>query len=175
MERDTIGASVGLGRPSKGFYVSDLIVDVLRELGIRYIALNPGASYRGLHDSLVNYGPGKPPGLILCTHEEIAVTPVNGYARATGEPMATGLHNVVGLQHEAMAIFNAWCDRTPMLNLGGGPQGANLRRSIDWVCTTLIQGNLVRDFVKYDDQPRVWSLSRNHCSEIGSGLQDSHF
>ncbi len=147
--------SFGTGRPSKGIYGSDLMVEVLRELGIRYIALNPGASYRGLHDSLVNFGPGQPPEIILCTHEEIAVALANGYARVTGEPMATGLHNVVGLQHAAMAIFNAWCDRTPMLNLGGGgPQDANLRRSTDWVHTALVQGNLVRDFVKHDDQPQ---------------------
>ncbi|MBI1993259.1 MAG: thiamine pyrophosphate-binding protein, partial [Deltaproteobacteria bacterium] len=78
----------------------------------------------------------------------------NGYARATGRPMATGLHNIVGLQHAAMAIFNAWCDRTPILNLGGGgPQDTTHRRSTDWVHTALVQGNLVRDFVKYDDQP----------------------
>jgi thiamine pyrophosphate-dependent acetolactate synthase large subunit-like protein len=131
------------------------MVEVLRELGIRYIALNPGASYRGLHDSLVNFGEGQPPEIVLCTHEEIAVALANGYARATGEPMATGLHNVVGLQHAAMAIFNAWCDRTPILNLGGGgPQDASQRRSTDWVHTALVQGNLVRDFVKYDDQPQ---------------------
>jgi thiamine pyrophosphate-dependent acetolactate synthase large subunit-like protein len=130
------------------------MVEVLRALDIRYIALNPGASYRGLHDSLVNFGPGEPPEIILCTHEEIAVALANGYTRATGEPMATGLHNVVGLLHACMAIFNAWCDRTPMLNLGGGgPQDATLRRSTDWVHTALVQGNLVRDFVKYDDQP----------------------
>ncbi|MGH8058656.1 MAG: thiamine pyrophosphate-binding protein, partial [Candidatus Entotheonellia bacterium] len=147
-------ASAGLGRSSRGLYGSDLMVEVLRELGIRYIALNPGASYRGLHDSLVNFGPGEPPEIILCTHEEIAVALANGYTRATGEPMATGLHNVVGLLHASMAIFNAWCDRTPMLNLGGGgPQDAALRRSTDWVHTALVQGNLVRDFVKYDDQP----------------------
>ena len=146
--------SSGLGRPSRGLYGSDLMVEVLRELGIRYIALNPGASYRGLHDSLVNFGPGEPPEIILCTHEEIAVALANGYTRATGEPMATALHNVVGLLHASMAIFNAWCDRTPMLNLGGGgPQDAALRRSTDWVHTALVQGNLVRDFVKYDDQP----------------------
>ena len=144
----------GLGRPSTGLYGSDLMVEVLRELGIRYIALNPGASYRGLHDSLVNFAPGKPPEIILCTHEEIAVALANGYTRVTGVPMATALHNVVGLLHASMAIFNAWCDRTPMLNLGGGgPQDASLRRSTDWVHTALVQGNLVRDFVKYDDQP----------------------
>jgi acetolactate synthase I/II/III large subunit len=130
------------------------MVEVLRALGIRYIALNPGASYRGLHDSLVNFGPGEPPEIILCTHEEIAVALANGYTRATGTPMATALHNVVGLLHASMAIFNAWCDHTPMLNLGGGgPQDASLWRSTDWVHTALVQGNLVRDFVKYDDQP----------------------
>jgi acetolactate synthase I/II/III large subunit len=151
-QSDTLAS--GLGRPSKGLYGSDLMVEVLRELGIRYIALNPGASYRGLHDSLVNFAPGEPPEIILCTHEEIAVALANGYTRVTSVPMATALHNVVGLLHASMAIFNAWCDRTPMLNLGGGgPQDASLRRSTDWVHTALVQGNLVRDFVKYDDQP----------------------
>jgi acetolactate synthase I/II/III large subunit len=151
-QSDTLAS--GLGRPSKGLYGSDLMVEVLRELGIRYIALNPGASYRGLHDSLVNFVPGEPPEIILCTHEEIAVALANGYTRVTSVPMATALHNVVGLLHASMAIFNAWCDRTPMLNLGGGgPQDASLRRSTDWVHTALVQGNLVRDFVKYDDQP----------------------
>jgi hypothetical protein len=105
--------AAGIGRKSNAQYGSDLMVEVLRELGIKYIALNPGASYRGLHDSMVNFDPGKGPEIILCTHEEIAVALANGYARATGEIMATGLHNIVGLQHASMAIFNAWCDRTP--------------------------------------------------------------
>ena len=94
-----------IGKPSKAEYGSDLMVEVLRELGIRYIALNPGASYRGLHDSLVNFGHGEPPEIILCTHEEIAVALANGYTRATGQPMATALHNIVGLQHASMAFF----------------------------------------------------------------------
>ena len=155
-------SSLGPGRPSNALYGSDLMVEVLRELGIKYIALNPGASYRGLHDSLVNFGEGGPE-MILCSHEEIAVAIANGYARVTGKPMATGLHNVVGLQHAAMAIFNAWCDRTPMLNLGGGgPQSANNRRSTDWLHTALVQGTLVRDFVKFDDQPNsVESVSES--------------
>lgn len=150
----TEGLPLGAARVSAAQYGSDLMVEVLQELGIRYIALNPGASYRGLHDSLVNFRPEKGPEMILCTHEEIAVALANGYARASGEIMATGLHNIVGLQHASMAIFNAWCDRTPILNLGGGgPQDATNRRSTDWVHTALVQGNLVRDFVKYDDQP----------------------
>jgi thiamine pyrophosphate-dependent acetolactate synthase large subunit-like protein len=146
--------TAGIGRKSNAQYGSDLMVEVLRELGIRYIALNPGASYRGLHDSMVNFEPGKGPEIIMCTHEEIAVALANGYARATGEIMATGLHNIVGLQHASMAIFNAWCDRTPILNLGGGgPLSTTNRRSTDWVHTALVQGNAVREYVKYDDQP----------------------
>ena len=146
--------SAGVGKKSNAQYGSDLMVEVLRELGIKYIALNPGASYRGLHDSMVNFEAGKGPEIIMCTHEEIAVALANGYARVTGDIMATGLHNVVGLQHASMAIFNAWCDRTPILNLGGGgPQNATHRRSTDWVHTALVQGNAVRDYVKYDDQP----------------------
>jgi thiamine pyrophosphate-dependent acetolactate synthase large subunit-like protein len=148
--------AAGIGRPSRATYGSDLVVEMLRALDIRYIALNPGSSYRGLHDSLVNFEPGGGPEVILCTHEEIAVALANGYARATGKVMATGLHNIVGLQHASMAIFNAWCDRTPIFNLGGGgPQNAMNRRSTDWVHTALVQGNLVRDFVKYDDQPQT--------------------
>ena len=146
--------AAGIGRPSKAQYGSDLMVEMLRELGIKYIALNPGASYRGLHDSIVNFDGGNAPQMIMCTHEEIAVALANGYARATGEIMATGLHNIVGLQHASMAIFNAWCDRTPILNLGGGgPQSTANRRSTDWVHTALVQGSMVREFVKFDDQP----------------------
>jgi thiamine pyrophosphate-dependent acetolactate synthase large subunit-like protein len=146
--------AAGVGRKSNAQYGSDLMVEMLRELGIKYIALNPGASYRGLHDSIVNFENGKGLQIIMCTHEEIAVALANGYARATGEIMATGLHNIVGLQHASMAIFNAWCDRTPILNLGGGgPQNATHRRSTDWVHTALVQGNMVREFVKHDDQP----------------------
>jgi len=146
--------AAGIGRKSKAEYGSDLMAEMLRELGIKYIALNPGASYRGLHDSIVNFESEKGPEMILCTHEEIAVAIANGYARATGEIMATGLHDIVGLQHASMNLFNAWCDRTPILNLGGGgPQNAVNRRSTDWVHTALVQGSMVREFVKYDDQP----------------------
>jgi thiamine pyrophosphate-dependent acetolactate synthase large subunit-like protein len=136
-------------------YGSDLIVDVLRGLGIEYAALNPGATFRGLHDSLVNYGHNVRPEMIQCCHEEIAVALAHGYAKAAGRPMAAIVHNVVGLQHASMAIFNAWCDRAPVLVLGGtGPMAADRRRPwIDWIHTALVQGQAVRDYVKWDDQP----------------------
>jgi thiamine pyrophosphate-dependent acetolactate synthase large subunit-like protein len=136
-------------------YGSDFIVDLLRRYGIPYAAFNPGASFRGIHDSLVNYLGNQAPEFLECTHEEISVAIAHGYARATGKPMAAILHNVVGLQHATMAIYNAWCDRIPVILLGGtGPMSYTRRRpGSDWVHTALVQGNLVRDFVKWDDQP----------------------
>jgi len=135
-------------------YGSDLIVDLLRLYDIPYVALNPGSSFRGLHDSLVNYGDNQPP-LIECTHEEIAVGIAHGYAKATGRPMAAILHDVVGLLHGAMAIYYAYLDRVPVLILGAtGPMDVARRRPhIDWIHTALVQGNAVREFVKWDHQP----------------------
>ena len=134
---------------------SDVAAQVLRRLGIPYIALNPGASYRGLHDSLVNHLGNHAPEMIMCLHEEHAVAIAQGYAKATGEPMAVALHSNVGLMHGSMAIYNAWCDRQPMLILGAtGPVDAVLRRPwIDWIHTAQDQGALIRNFVKWDDQP----------------------
>src|SRR5574342_302384 len=134
---------------------SDVVVDLLKAFDFEYIAINPGATFRGLHDSLVNYGGNHAPEIILCPHEEIAVAVAHGYARAKGKPMAAAVHNVVGLQHASMAIYNAWADRLPVIVLGGtGPMDtANRRPWIDWVHTASVQGNLVRDFVKWDDQP----------------------
>ena len=138
-------------------YGSDLVVDLLKVLGIEYVALNPGSSFRGIHDSLVNYESGRQPNpeMILCCHEEIAVAVAHGYAKATGKIMPAIVHNVVGLQHASMAIYNAWCDHTPVMVMGGtGPMNSAKRRPwIDWIHTAQVQGNLVRDFVKWDDQP----------------------
>ena len=138
-------------------YGSDLVVDLLKILGIEYVALNPGSSFRGIHDSLVNYESGRQPNpeMILCCHEEIAVAVAHGYAKATGKIMPAIVHNVVGLQHASMAIYNAWCDHTPVMVMGGtGPMNSSKRRPwIDWIHTAQVQGNLVRDFVKWDDQP----------------------
>jgi thiamine pyrophosphate-dependent acetolactate synthase large subunit-like protein len=134
---------------------SDVAAQVLRRLGIPYIALNPGASYRGLHDSLVNHLGNRAPEMIMCLHEEQAVAIAHGYAKVTGRAMAVALHSNVGLMHGTMAIYNAWCDRAPMLILGAtGPVDATLRRPwIDWIHTSQDQGALVRNYVKWDDQP----------------------
>src|SRR5665647_974800 len=134
---------------------SDVVADALRALDIPYIALNPGASYRGLHDSLVNYLGNERPQMLLCLHEESAVAIAHGYAKVTGKAMAAAVHSNVGLMHATMAFFNAWCDRMPMVVLGAtGPVDATKRLPwIDWIHTARDQGALVRGYTKWDDQP----------------------
>jgi len=140
---------------TKPRFGSDCIADMLRALDIEYIALTPGASFRGLHDSLVNYLGNERPEMLLCVHEEHAVALAHGYARVTGKPLAVALHANVGLMHATMAIFNAWCDRIPMLLIGGvGPIDAMQRRPwVDWIHTSADLAALVRGYTKWDDQP----------------------
>ncbi len=170
---------------------SDIAAEMLRRFGCEYISLNPGASYRGLHDSLVNYLGNQTPGILLCLHEDHSVAIAHGYARVTGEPMACVLHANVGLLHGMMAMFNAWCDRAPVLVLGAtGPVAAEKRRPwIDWIHTMRDQGGLVRPFVKWDDQPsspqslveslaRGWLLTRSQPAGpvyvcLDAGLQET--
>ncbi|MFC1992086.1 thiamine pyrophosphate-binding protein [Chloroflexota bacterium] len=140
---------------SEAQFGSDVMADMLRKLNIEYATLNPGASLRGLHDSIVNHLGNNKPELILCNHEGIAVAMAHGYGKVAGKPMAAMVHNVVGLLHGSMAIYNAWLDEAPLLVIGGtGPMDAEKRRPwIDWIHTALVQGNAVRDYVKWDDQP----------------------
>ncbi|WP_395104020.1 thiamine pyrophosphate-binding protein [Actinomadura sp. SCN-SB] len=135
-------------------YGSDVMVDAMKAHGLRYVSLNPGSSFRGLHDSIVNYG-GNSPEIIECPHEKVAVGLAHGYAKATGEAMGVILHNVVGLLHGAMGIYYAYLDRTPVVIFGGtGPMALERRRpNIDWIHTANVQGNAVRDYTKWDDQP----------------------
>lgn len=148
--------------PAAPQFGSDVVAATLRDLGIAYVALNPGASFRGLHDSLVNYLGNRAPQLLLCLHEEHAVAIAQGYAKVTGRPLAVAVHANVGLMHATMAIFNAWCDRMPVIVLGAtGPVDADRRRPwIDWIHTARDQGALVRPYVKWDDQPASPAAAR---------------
>jgi thiamine pyrophosphate-dependent acetolactate synthase large subunit-like protein len=134
---------------------SDVVADTLHALNVPYIAINPGASFRGLHDSLVNHLGNERPQLLLCLHEETAVAIAHGYAKVTGRAMAAAVHSNVGLFHATMAMFNAWCDRMPILVIGAtGPVDAVKRRPwIDWIHTARDQGAIVRGYTKWDDQP----------------------
>lgn len=158
----TTGDSINVGPVEFGStqsagptWASDAVVEILGELGIQYVALNPGASYRGLHDSLVNFETEDKPSIILCLHEEHAAAIAHGYAKVANRPMGVAVHSNVGLMHASMAMYNAWCDRVPMLVLGAtGPVDAMRRRPwIEWIHTAADQGALVRNFTKWDDQP----------------------
>ncbi|WP_210317475.1 thiamine pyrophosphate-binding protein [Oryzicola mucosus] len=134
---------------------SDVAAELLRRLGIEYVCINPGSSFRGLHDSMVNYLGNEEPSLILSLHEESVVAIAHGYAKVAGKPMGVILHSNVGLMLGMMSIFNAWCDRVPMLILGatGAVDTAVRRNWIDWLHTSRDQGALIRNFVKWDEQP----------------------
>jgi thiamine pyrophosphate-dependent acetolactate synthase large subunit-like protein len=149
VEKPVVDASVRLE------WGSDYLADIIRQLDLKYLSINPGASLRGLHDSLVNYLGNDDPQMLLCLHEDHAVSIAHGYAKVTGKPMGVVVHSNVGLMHASMGIFNAWCDRVPMVVIGAtGPVDAAQRRPwIDWIHTSRDQGALVRDFIKWDDQP----------------------
>ncbi len=137
-------------------YGSDVIVDLMREYGFRYAAINPGSSFRALHDSIVNFGGNESPKIVLACHEEIAVAIAHGYARASGRAGLAICHDVVGLQHASMAIYNAWIDRVPLIILGAtgpsDPTGEEPYPRLAPLHTAHLQGELVRDYVKWDYQ-----------------------
>jgi acetolactate synthase I/II/III large subunit len=143
---------MNLERPE---YVSDLVVYLLNRLGVEYVTLNPGATTRGMHESLVTYGGNSMPEVITCSHEEVAAAMAEGYYVATGKPQATLVHNIVGLQHASKAIYEAWLNGSPMIVIGGtGPlDSAHRRPWIDWIHTAQVQAQIVRDYIKWDDQP----------------------
>ena len=149
----------GIERPlpseDRGAWGSDAVADALRALDIPYVALNPGSSYRGLHDSLVNHLGNQRPQMLLCLHEESAVAIAHGWAKVTERPMAAAVHANVGVMHASMAVFNAYSDRVPVLLLGAtGPVDPVKRRPwIDWLHTSKDQGALIRHYTKWDDQP----------------------
>ena len=141
---------------------SDFMVDTIRSLGIDYMTSNPGSSFRGLHESVINYGGNKNPEIITCLHEESAVAMGHGYAKAAGKPLAAACHGTVGLQHAAMAVYNAWCDRAPVIIFAGNRIDAELRRpGVEWAHAVQDAVKPIRDFVKWDAMP----LSLQHFAE----------
>ena len=135
----------GAGQPA-----SDFMVDVLKKLDLEYAAINPGSTFAGLHESLINHGQNTMPQLLTCLHEESAMAMAHGYAKAAGKPMAVILHGTVGLLHSSMALFQAWADRVPVFAIVGhhrNPVGIVNRPH-----SAQDMGSLVRDFVKFDDE-----------------------
>ena len=77
---------------------SDFMVDCIKSLGFDYIAATPGSSFRGLHESLINYGENKSPEFMTCTHEEVSAAMAHGYAKASGKP----------IPYEELDLKQAW-------------------------------------------------------------------
>jgi len=158
------GAPPHLEGPSHTTCGSDFMVDVMRNLGIEYVAAIPGNTFKGLHESIINYGMTTAPMLdhISCMHEEISVAISHGYAKIAGKPMACMMHSTVGLQHGSMAIYNAWADRVPVFAIVGAQLDAAKRRTyVDWAHSVFDGPALVRDFTKFDDTP----ISLSHFAE----------
>src|SRR3989440_3621639 len=138
-----------IGRPG-----SDFMVDVIKATGIEYIASTPASSFRSLHESIVNYGGNRKPEFLTCMHEESSVAMAQGYAKAAGKPMGILAHGSVGLQHAAMAVYNAWCDRVPVMLFAGNFMDAAQRRpGVEWYHCVQDPAGILRDYTKWDDQP----------------------
>ena len=141
---------------------ADFMVDVIKSLGIEYCAANPGTSFRGLHESVINYGANKDPEFLTCLHEESSVALAHGYAKIEGKPMMIMAHGTVGLQHASMAIYNAYADRVPVYIILGNLLDINYRRgSADWYHSVQDAAAMVRDYTKWDDTP----VSLSHFAE----------
>jgi len=141
---------------------SDFMVDVLRSLDIEYFCSNPGSSFRALHESIVNYGGNQKPEFITCCHEESSVAMAHGYFKIEGKPLGVLAHGTVGLQHAAMGIYNAYCDRVPVYIIVGNTIDATMRRpGVEWLHSVQDAASIVRDFVKWDDTP----ISLQHFAE----------
>jgi acetolactate synthase-1/2/3 large subunit len=141
---------------------SDFMADVIKSLKFDYILANPAASFRSLHESLINYGNNKQPELLTCMHEESAVGMAHGYFKITGRPLPVLVHGTVGLQHAAMAVYNAWCDRVPIILIAGNDLDASKRPpGVPTYHAAQDINAIVRDYTKWDDQP----VSLNHFAE----------
>lgn len=153
-------ASVDASAPVKPG--ADFMLDVIRSLGIEYCAANPGSSFRGLHESILNHGGNRNPELLTCLHEESSAAMAHGYAKIEGKPMMIMVHGTVGVQHASMAIYNAYCDRVPIFIVAGNILDANYRRgNAEWVHSVQDAAAMVRDYTKWDDNP----VSLTHFAE----------
>jgi thiamine pyrophosphate-dependent acetolactate synthase large subunit-like protein len=126
------------------------MVDVLKSLSLEYVGVNPGSSFEGLHESIINHGNNTMPEVLTCLHEETAAAMAHGYAKAAGKPMMILVHGTVGLLHASFGIFQAWADRVPMFIVVA--HNRNPVSVVNRPHSAQDMGALTRDFVKWDDE-----------------------
>src|SRR4029434_8135300 len=138
--------------PSETFITrpgSDFMADVLKTIGLQYVAINPAAGFRSLQESIINYSGNKNPEIITCLHEETATHMAQGYAKAAGKPIGVMVHGTVGLQHASMGLYNAWVDRVPLMMFAGNGIDATTRRpGVETIHSAIDPAAMVREFVK---------------------------
>jgi acetolactate synthase-1/2/3 large subunit len=150
---ETEGPQAGVPRIG-GVAGSDYMVDVIKTLNIKYLPANCASSYRAIHESLIDYGGNKMPEFLTCMHEESAIGMAHGYFKVAGKPLLSLVHGTVGLQHASMAVYNAWCDRVPVIIMGGNDLDAAHRPpGVPTIHSAQDINALVRDFTKWDDTP----------------------
>ncbi len=130
---------------------SDYMVDVLRALGVEYVAANPGSSFDALQESVINYGRNTAPEWLTCLHEESAVAMAHGWAKIEGKPtLMPILHGVTGIQHASMAVYNAYVDRVPLLIASGLEYDGAIAAH-----NATDMAGMIRGYLKWDHQPQT--------------------
>jgi thiamine pyrophosphate-dependent acetolactate synthase large subunit-like protein len=130
------------------------MVDVIKTLNIKYLPANPASSFRAIHESLINYGNNTMPEFLTCMHEESGVGIAHGYYKIANKPLMTLCHGTVGLMHATMNVYNAFCDRAPVILVNGNDLDAAHRPpGVPTVHSAQDINAIVRDFTKWDDTP----------------------
>jgi thiamine pyrophosphate-dependent acetolactate synthase large subunit-like protein len=137
------------------------MLDVLKSIGFEYVSCNPASSFRGLHESMINYGGNKSPEWLTCCHEESSVAMAHGYAKIEGKPMLALVHGNIGIQHASMAVYNAYADRVPVFMIAG-----------NWRSTTQTQKGSryrIRRTVSAVSSVQLFSISTTPNVSAGNG------
>ncbi len=134
---------------------ADFMMDVFKALNFEYCFAMPGSSFAGIHESMINYGGNSAPEYITCCNEESSVAMACGYYKIEGKPAMACAHGTVGLQHAAMGIYDAFCDRVPVyLVLGNTLDAAHRGGEVTWLHSVQDAAAMVREITKWDDTPQ---------------------
>src|SRR5947199_2159407 len=112
----------------------DVLLDLLRDEGVRHVFGNPGSTELPLMDALIDAGDIE---YVLALQEATAVGMADGYAQATGRPAFLNLHTSAGLGNAIGNLTNAQANATPLVVTAGQQDRRHLERD------PLLSGDLV--------------------------------